>query len=183
MFSSTRPSSTTPTASTSGPYVIVLGTNSQLTGGTWPWQDFNGPPSRSDIEEIFLVLPAPRAHTHPHEHPVPMRAREAMNALEELLLLRREGERRHARDSFQEEMRELIRLMEQEAAPARVFGNHTLWPTMLACKRRSTGWALPKAPTVARVGAARASARGGTRGSRRSRVHRGFVRAMGRKRR
>jgi len=179
MFSSTRPSSATPTASTSGSYVLILDTNSQLTGGTWPWQNFNAPPSSN--HEVYVVLPLPGAYERAHHHPVPARTREVLRELE---FVRAAMERRRARDALREEMHELIQRL-QEMARAEHSRIHVVrWSTALACKRRSTGWALPSAPLVrAGAGASCRARRGGTRGSRRSRVHRGFVRAMGRKRR
>lgn len=181
MFSSTRPSSTTPTASTTGPFVIVLGTNMQMTGGTWtsPWRDFNGPPSSN--HEVYVLLPLPHAYERAHHHPVPARTREVLRELE---FVRAVMERRRARDAFREEMHELIQRLQEMAQTVHSRSQAIRWSTALACKRRSTGWALPSAPLVrVGTGASCRARRGGTRGSRRSRVHRGFVRAMGRKRR
>lgn len=180
MFSSTRPSSTTPTASTTGPFVIVLGTNTQLTGGTWtsPWRDFNGPPSSN--HEVYVVLPLPRAHELPHEHPVPAPTREVLRELEFVRLVM---ERRRERDEFQAEMHELIQRLQEMARTAHSHKHVVRWSTALACKRRSVGWTLPPAAPTGRTGVSCRARRGGTRGSRRSRVHRGFVRAMGRKKR
>ncbi len=109
----------------------------------------------------------------------------ACDALQEVVgTLLRVRDRRREREALREweilaeEIREVARAV--YAIPA----NHTLAATMQACKRRSSPSPKPvtMSPAV-RSGVACVARRGGTRGSRRSRVHRGFWKAMGRKRR